>query len=737
MLRVRACIFALVTFAACSIPQTAFHASIDAGAGADSEPGSDAIQVQPGVLAIVASATALQVDEGATKDFTVALSQAPDGPLTVSIATTATTKLGISAPTLTFTPTNFGDPQTVTVSGLADVDTTDDQASVTLTAAGVDPVTIATTVHDLDKLAIIASGDNPVMIQEGGTVTVNVHLSAQPPGDVAVSALLGTGPVTVAPAMRVFTAANYDVDQVFTFSAPLDADTLSTDQSLTFRAASVADKPFTIHDIDINAQNILVQLTPGNAMITEATTTATLDVSLSQKPGPGTNVTVMITTTTGAASIDKTAVSFNETNYAVKQTVTISAPADPDTVDGSDTIKLQATDPDNHDAALDRTVAITIKDNDVQKILENAPSPLAVTETTSAVFAAALQFKPTTNVVVNVVALDSSVATASPGTLTFTPADYDQPHNVTVTGVHDNNLVPGTTTVRLSQAAIGTTDVAVNVADVDQQAFVLSATTVAVTEGTSRTFDVSLKFDPGATTTATVTNSNPSAFPSTPSSITFTGGSTGNWATPVHVTMTPPIDNNNTAETATFTLHTASAPDATVVATMVDPTVVAQYGNPPPAFSSNITINRGTVMAIKIAVPVTTRVDSLAVNIPAGAGDFRMALYNDAAGAPGQLVAFMPVRQAIVAGANIGNLAPDSADPTIPVGTYWLAIRIAQTTAISQLPTPTPPAMPLTAPDCFADATIQNLDFDWPNPFGDHSCQMDNLMNLWINTYHQ
>ncbi|MEO7735390.1 MAG: hypothetical protein ABIY55_30835, partial [Kofleriaceae bacterium] len=494
MSRTAGYVLAMVTLAACSIPSGEFRASIDSGIVVGSDTGS---QPQPGVLAIVASATAITVDEGATRDVTVALSQAPSGPLTVSLATTATTKLGISVPTLEFTPTNFGDPQTVTLSGLIDVDTTDDHADVMLTAAGVDPVTVATTIHDVDQLLIIASGESPLMVQEGGTVTVNVHLSAQPAGDVSVAALLGNGPVTVSPSVRVFTAANYDVDQVFTFSAPLDADTLASDQSLTFRAATLPDKLLTIHDIDINAQNILVQVNPGDATITEETTTAALDVSLSQMPGPSSTVTVAITTTTGAAHVNIAQLTFNAQNYAVKQTVTVDAVGDPDTANGSDTIKLHATDPDHGGAALDRSVTITIKDNDTQKILENAPSPLAVTETTSATFAATLQFKPTGNVVVNVVSLDSLVATASPGTLTFTPTDYDQPHTVTVTGVHDTNLVAGTCTVRLSQGTL-TTDVGVNVADVDQQAFVLSAMAVSVTEGTSRTFDVSLKFDPGA-----------------------------------------------------------------------------------------------------------------------------------------------------------------------------------------------------------------------------------------------
>jgi hypothetical protein len=146
-------------------------------------------------------------------------------------------------------------------------------------------------------------------------------------------------------------------------------------------------------------------------------------------------------------------------------------------------------------------------------------------------------------------------------------------------------------------------------------------------------------------------------------------------------------------------------------------------------FGGSVTVAAGTVIAFKISVPVTTTLDSFGVYIPGGTGDFRMALYADAAGAPGSLVAAMPQRQSIAAGANIGNLVPDSSDPTIQVGTYWVALRIAQSTALSQGTT--------AGNDCFTTVTIANLDAAWPNPFGNHQCATDNAVNFWINTYHQ
>jgi len=177
-----------------------------------------------------------------------------------------------------------------------------------------------------------------------------------------------------------------------------------------------------------------------------------------------------------------------------------------------------------------------------------------------------------------------------------------------------------------------------------------------------------------------------------------------------------------------ITVRGAGAPAVAVMASVIDSTVLAQYGFPaPPAFTANASLAKGSVIAYRVPVPITTNLDSFGVFIPAGAGDYRMALYADFNNAPGALVAEMPVRQAIVAGPNIGNISPD---PVIPLGTYWIAIRVAQTTAVSQSPT-------VTGAQCFTNLTIPAIDSPWPSPFGAASCQSDNLMNLWINTYHQ
>jgi hypothetical protein len=447
-----------------------------------------------------------------------------------------------------------------------------------------------------------------------------------------------------------------------------------------------------------------------------------LNVSLTQQPS--TNVTVTIATTTGQAVIDTGTLTFTPQNYNTTQPVHVSAPDDADTADGADTIVVAATDPDGG-GHLSRNVAITIKDNDVQQILEDAPNPLAVTETSTSAFNATLKFKPATNIVVSVNSLDANVATATPGTITFTPADYNQPHAVTVHGVHDGNLATNTTSVRLFESTIGMTDVPVSVADVDHQVIVLSTTTLTIAEGGMGSFGVSLMFDPGTTVTVSLADTNSTSLPIDKSSLTFT---TANFTTPQTVTIHPPVDSNNVGETATITASGASAPTpATLMAMVTDGTTLIQYGFPTP-FSNSSALPLGPVVSYRIHVDATSSLDSFGVYVPVANGDYRMALYDDSGSGPGSLVAQMPVRTTLVNGSNTGDITPD---PLIPVGFYYLAIRTGQTTAIGFSDTS------VTGTQCIRTVNLTSLDDPWPATFGTATCSVTRLLNLWINNYHQ
>ncbi len=95
------------------------------------------------------------------------------------------------------------------------------------------------------------------------------------------------------------------------------------------------------------------------------------------------------------------------------------------------------------------------------------------TPPTSDSFTVVLDDKPTSNVVLSVVASDVGEAVVSLASLTFTPANWDTPQAVAVTGVNDNVFD------RVSQAS--TITVSIDAANSDDLFDALAAQTVAVT----------------------------------------------------------------------------------------------------------------------------------------------------------------------------------------------------------------------------------------------------------------
>jgi hypothetical protein len=703
---------------ACSIPNTAFHASPDGG-------GDDDVS---GVLAIRASVASFDVDEGSTTDFTVRLTQAPSAELVVRVApadAAAALKIGISAPELRFEPTNFDQPQAITVTGLADVDAADALAGIALTASGVDPITVNATVRDHDKVEIATdiTSSGVLTVNETKSSAVHVHLTHQPAADVRVKVMLGTGPVTVSPSEVTFTAANYAADQTFMFTAPDDVNIISEDESLTFQATGLADKLYTIHDVDKDTLNINV--TPSTLSVNEGGSSQ-LTITLTKQPAM--NTTVHLALQTGNVTLSGTDLVFTPQDYDHAQTVTVSAPQDQNTSNEQDQITLSIPALPGVGSV---SIGVNTIDDDTQAILEDAPDPLSVTENQTVKFGVTLKFQPSSDITVAVSSLSGNVASASPGTLTFTSTNYNMAalHQVTVQGTDDNNLATDSTSIKLHEATLVDKLVPVNVADDDKQQIVVSTTSLSIPEGMPRTFDVSLKFDPGTTVTVNLDETPMQAqmaLPLDKTQLTFTSA---NYATTQQVKVSPPVDNNNVSETATVTLTGASAPSpATVMLTVADGTVVQTWGFPT-QFPGTFQIPAGFVFAYQINVGAVANLNQFHTFLPAAAGTYTMALYTDAGGVPGSLVPNGAMILPKVAATGVNDSDPLATPPQLNAPTYWLAIRFSQMNAIGY-------ASGQTGKQCLRNVNL-DIGVPWPATFMSATCTTDNLFNLWITTFHQ
>ena len=201
---------------------------------------------------VTVSKTALTVTEEDTAgdSYTVVLDSQPTANVTVTVAGHAGTDVTLtpSSATLTFTPTNWGTAQTVTVTAGDDADTANDAVSLTHSAASMDTdydgITIAgvaVTVTDNDALPGVTVSTPALTVTEEDTAgdSYTVVLDSQPTANVTVTVAGHAGTdVTLSPTSLTFTPTNWGTAQTVTVTAGDDADTANESISLTHSSAS-------------------------------------------------------------------------------------------------------------------------------------------------------------------------------------------------------------------------------------------------------------------------------------------------------------------------------------------------------------------------------------------------------------------------------------------------------------------------------------------------------------------
>ena len=144
------------------------------------------------VRGVTLSKTELEVAEGGSATYTVALASQPTGPVTVRVSGHAGTDLTPDPSSLSFTASNWNTPRDVTVSAGQDIDTDHETVTLTHTASGADygavTAALAVTVTDDDTPTYALSfGESRYEVAENaGTLAVTVRLDPAAPGTVRV-----------------------------------------------------------------------------------------------------------------------------------------------------------------------------------------------------------------------------------------------------------------------------------------------------------------------------------------------------------------------------------------------------------------------------------------------------------------------------------------------------------------------------------------------------------------------
>ncbi|MDE0696140.1 MAG: fibronectin type III domain-containing protein [Boseongicola sp.] len=176
----------------------------------------------------------LTVREGETATFDVWLSERPRTGQTVAVqvASTATGEVTVNKSSLTFDENNFGTRQTVTVTGVADADARDENASVTLVATGGgydDSTAIAVVVEDTTQKRLRVSDPSLAFGSTTLSRTIGVRLSSEPVGgDVTVVISDDSGRFGTDKSSLTFTSANWNIQQIVRVTATAGANATGT-----------------------------------------------------------------------------------------------------------------------------------------------------------------------------------------------------------------------------------------------------------------------------------------------------------------------------------------------------------------------------------------------------------------------------------------------------------------------------------------------------------------------------
>ncbi len=174
------------------------HTVSGGGYGSTTVPDVEVSITENDTPAVVLSKTGLTVTEGEAvgSSYTVKLATEPTGEVTVTVSGHAGTDLTLSGTTLTnnqltFTTTNWGTAQTVTVEAGEDDDAANESETLAHSASGGDYVNITkdlpVSITDDDAPPVAVSFDQAsYRVLEGDTVTVGVTLSGDPERTVVI-----------------------------------------------------------------------------------------------------------------------------------------------------------------------------------------------------------------------------------------------------------------------------------------------------------------------------------------------------------------------------------------------------------------------------------------------------------------------------------------------------------------------------------------------------------------------
>ena len=607
-------------------------------------------------LALDPAGGLVTTETGGVATFTVALTSEPTAEVTVPVSSSDSSEGEVDVSNVTFLPSNWNVPQTITVTGRDD-SLNDDSVNYTIGLGqpiSADPMyaalpvqNVSVTNEDDDSPGLVV--DAPARLETSEdltTATFTVALMSEPffPVTVFVSSsniAEGTG----TPAQLQFDASNWNQPQTITVTGVDDSVTDGPVDYQVQLSSSSTDGDYDGLSAAVDATNLDndipgVSILPGALETNEAGAPQQFSVRLTTQPTADVRFDLAsFDNTEGTISIAQ--LTFTSANWDLPQTVSVM-PQDDNVADGNVSFLIvtgaTSSDDSEYDGLDVPDVTVTNLDDDVPGISAIPLADPRVAETGSSVtYEVQLTSQPLEDVIFAVSSSDTGEGVASLSTLTFTSANWNLPQTVTVSGV-DDEFVDGDREFALQfdptsadpiYDNLSTTSFALQNEDDDTASISIVPRQTALIEGTlpnpvtEFVFDVSLTgqveggFDLGyATSEGTATDDD---YVAADDIVTFTGspGETTQLAVLLMADATvepdeqfefalgsvlgvdPSLANNITVDTTPIALTILNDDTATV--TIVDASANEGTASSPTLFSFDVTLSAGVQGGLQVA----------------------------------------------------------------------------------------------------------------------------------------
>ena len=410
-------------------------------------------------------------ESGEQSSFGLVLETLPTADVHIQVTSSDPGEGTVSPVTVTFTPVDWFDRQTVMLNGVND-DEADGNQEYTISFSvtsndtqydGFQPDTVSAVNIDDDQEGITVYPTSGLMTSEaGGEDTFQVVLNSQPAAEVTISLSSSdtSEGLLVNSNNLVFTPDNWNISQTVTVEG-VDDGGFDGDVVYTIVVDAVSSDPSYqgIDPDDVEVTNIDDESDPALAGVTVDPTSglrtdekgaiATFTVVLDSQPGSDV-VVRLASSDPGEGSVSPTTLTFKLGNWDTAQTVTVRGVDDVDE-DGDQAYgvvisvdKLLTLDASYQRIDPDDVSLINIDDdiNTVDPGISVSPTGGLVTTEAggTASFRVRLNTKPSEAVTLGLVSSDPTEGAIGVSSLTFTQSDWETWQTVTITGIEDLEL---------------------------------------------------------------------------------------------------------------------------------------------------------------------------------------------------------------------------------------------------------------------------------------------------------